>query len=60
MPPTGLSFVYSSIKPTDTVCIGLMSPQEAEEDVKIALSIMEKQQAEVELQYTRSKQALVE
>jgi hypothetical protein len=58
MPPTGLSFVYNSIKPTDTVCIGVLSPQEAEEDVKLALSIMEKQEAGVQLQYTRSKQVL--
>ena len=58
LPPTGLSFVYNSIKPIDTVCIGVLSPQETEEDVKIALSIMEKQAINVELQYTRSKQVL--
>lgn len=58
MPPTGLGFVYEHLKPIDTVCIGMLSPQEAEEDVKLAVSIMEKQQAELELQYTRSKQVL--
>lgn len=60
MPPTGLSFVYGSIKPIDTVCIGVLSPQEAEEDARIAVSIMEKQHAEVPLQYTRSKQVLAQ
>ena len=59
LPPTGLNFVYGSVKPIDTVCIGVLSPQELEEDVKIALAIMENQESEVELQYTRSKQALV-
>ena len=58
MPPTGLGFVYNSIKPIDTVCIGMMGPQEAEEDARIALSIMEKIEAGVQLQYTRSKQVL--
>jgi len=58
MPPTALDFVYNSLKPIDTVCIGVLSPQEAEEDVKIAISVMEKQQVNVELQYSRSKQAL--
>ncbi len=60
MPPTGLGFVYEHLKPIDTVCIGILSPQEAEEDVKLAVSIMEKQQAELELQYTRSKKVLAQ
>jgi hypothetical protein len=42
------------------VCIGVLSPQEAKEDVKLALSIMEKQEAEVQLQYSRSKQILAQ
>ena len=35
-------------------------PQEAEEDVKLALSIMEKREAELQLQYSRSKQVLAQ
>lgn len=59
MPPTGLSFVYHSIKPIDTVCIGLMGPQEAREDIALARSIIEGSDHKHELQYTRSKQPLV-
>jgi len=60
MPPTGLGFVYSNIKPIDTVVIGMMSVQEAEEDIRIARQCIEQscRGPEVELQYTRSKAAL--
>jgi len=59
MPPTGLGFVYSNIKPIDTVAIGMMSVQEAKEDIEIARQCIERQQVAVELQYTRSKASLV-
>ncbi len=55
MPPTGLNFVYSMIKPQDTVAIGMMSLEEAEEDIAIARKVLEGQMAEAELQKTRSK-----
>ncbi len=55
LPPTGLSFVYNSIKPIDTVAIGMMSVQEAKEDITIARQCIERQSVDVELQYTRSK-----
>jgi len=55
LPPTGLRFVYSAIKPIDTVCIGMMSVQEAKEDIAIARAILEGQRAQTELQATRSK-----
>ena len=58
MPPTGLSFVYSSIKPTDTVCIGLLSPEEAEEDIALVRSLLSGSVERRELQYTRSKASL--
>lgn len=54
----GLGFVFRNNKPNDAVCIGFLSPEEAEEDIKIALSIMEYERPEVELQVTRSKQHL--
>jgi hypothetical protein len=57
-PPTGLTFAFNNIKPTDMVCIGLLSPEEAEEDLKIVRQIFAQQRAAVELQYTRSKAAL--
>ena len=59
MPPTGFNFVLSSVKPTDFMAVGLLSPQEADEDIKLALSIMEKVEAPAALTHSRSKQILV-
>jgi len=58
MPPTGLRFVYETIRPVDTVAVGFLSPEEVEEDVKIALNVLTDLGADVPLAYTRSKQAL--
>lgn len=59
MPPTGFGFVYSNIKPIDTVAIGMMSLQEAREDIGIARQCLADVSPEVQLQYTRSKAHLV-
>ena len=59
MPPTGLSFVYNTIKPIDIVAIGLLSVEEAEEDIAIVRQILAGQKAEAELQATRSKAVLM-
>ena len=40
MPFEGLNFVYHSIKTTDTVAVGLLSPEEAREDITIAAEIL--------------------
>jgi hypothetical protein len=60
MPPTGFGFVYSNIKPIDTVVIGMMSVEEAREDIEIARQCIAETCTgpEVDLQYTRSKAAL--
>lgn len=59
-PPTGFSFVYHSIKPIDTVCIGTMSTFEAEEDIRIARGILTGLDSGSRgLDYSRSKAALV-
>lgn len=60
MPPTGLGFVYSNIKPIDTVAIGMISVEEAKEDIAIARQCIADAGAgpEVELQHTRSKASL--
>ena len=60
MPPTGFGLVYSNIKPTDTVAIGMLSVEEAAEDIEIARQCIADTCAgpEVELQYTRSKATL--
>jgi len=55
LPPTGLSFVWSTIRPQDMVVIGVMSGYEVEEDVELSLAILEGRQPEVSLQTTRSK-----
>jgi len=60
MPPTGLSFVYGNIKPVDTVAIGMLSVEEAREDIEIARQCIAQTSPETELQYTRSKAALVD
>ncbi|MHB0859230.1 MAG: hypothetical protein ACYC5M_16890 [Anaerolineae bacterium] len=61
LPPTGLSFVYNSIKPTDMVCIGTLSVDEAEQDIHIARELISRGQADtMDLTFSRSKKALVE
>jgi hypothetical protein len=58
MPPTGLPFVFNSIKPNDVVCIGMTSPEEVEEDATITEQVLTGQVADIRLQRTRSKAAL--
>lgn len=58
MPPTGLQFVYHNCKPSDTVAIGLMSPEEVAEDLKIVRHLLEGSDEEIKLQETRSKAGL--
>jgi hypothetical protein len=58
MPPTGLPFVYSSIKENDAVAVGFMSAREVEEDVAIALEALQGSHADIPLQRTRSKDVL--
>lgn len=60
MPITGLPFVYSNIKPIDTVAVGFMSPEEAREDIEIARRCIATGglAPDIELQYTRSKESL--
>jgi len=59
LPPTGLAFVWNTLRDCDMVTIGTMSCYEAEESIELSLSMLEKRQAEVQLQTTRSKAALV-
>ena len=60
LPPTGLSFVYDSIKPIDMVCIGTMSTYEAEDDIRIVRELLARGSAGGrELEYSRSKASLV-
>lgn len=59
LPPTGLTFVWNSIRDCDMVTLGTMSTYEAEECIELSLSILEQRKAAVELQTTRSKKSLV-
>ena len=58
-PPTGFCYVYRNIKPADTVAVGVLSPEEIEEDVKLALQYMTGETSKVEMTMSRSKAALV-
>jgi len=57
-PDGGLPFVYSTIKPIDTVCLGFTSPYEVEEDVAIIMQTLEGLPASVPLTTSRSKAPL--
>jgi len=58
LPQTGLTFVWNTIRDCDMVTIGTMSTYEAEEVIEISRACLEGRKAEVELQFTRSKQSL--
>ncbi len=59
MPETGFRFVYGTNKPTDTVVIGLLSPEEAKEDIDLVRGILAGIDVrDRELQTTRSKKTL--
>jgi hypothetical protein len=60
LPPTGLAFVWSTLRDCDMVTIGTICPYEAEEAIELSLSFLERRSAQVELQYTRSKLSLAE
>jgi hypothetical protein len=55
MPFEGLNFCYRSIKPVDLVAVGLLSPEEAEEDIGIARDILAGLQTDAGLPMTPSK-----
>jgi hypothetical protein len=58
LPPTGLAFVWNTLRDCDMVTIGTMSSYEAEECIELSLSVLENRYPNVELQRTRSKRRL--
>jgi len=58
LPPTGLAFVWNTLRDCDMVTIGTMSPYEAEEVIELSRAQLERRTAEVQLQMTRSKASL--
>jgi hypothetical protein len=58
-PQVGLTYVWNTLRDCDLVTIGTMTTCEAEEVIEMSLAILEQRQAGVELQFTRSKRAVV-
>lgn len=58
MPEPGLGFVFRNNKPVDPVAVGFLSPEEAEEDIKIAFAVMQREHPDVEPTRSRSKRHL--
>jgi hypothetical protein len=54
-PFEALNFVWNTVRPQDMVTIGTFSPEEAAECIELSLSILERREAQLELQETRSK-----
>ncbi len=54
-PFQGLTFAWNTIRDRDMVTVGTMSPDEAAECIELSLGILERRQASVPLQETRSK-----
>jgi len=59
IPLVGLSFAWSTLRECDVVCVGTMTPYEAEEVIEISRALLEKRVPRVELQWSRSKASIV-
>jgi hypothetical protein len=59
LPLVGLGFAWGTIREQDMVTVGTMTPDEARELVELSLSLLERRQARVELQKTRSKDTVI-
>ncbi|MCD6415076.1 MAG: hypothetical protein J7M08_00045 [Planctomycetes bacterium] len=57
-PHTGLTFVWNTLRDCDMVTVGTMSAYEAEEALEISRACLERREARVKLQTTRSKRTL--
>ena len=58
LPLVGLAFSWATLRESDMVAVGTMTPDEAREVIDISLSILEKRSSNVELQRTGSKGSL--
>jgi len=58
-PLAGLTYVWNTIRECDLVTVGVMSTYEAEEVIEISLALLEHREPNMQLQFTRSKKALV-
>lgn len=57
-PFQALNFVWNTIRDCDMVTVGTMSPAEADECINLSLGILERRQAPIKLQETRSKASI--
>ena len=58
-PIAGLTYSWNTLRPIDMITVGTMSTYEAEEVIEISRACLENRDADLTLQVTRSKQALV-
>jgi len=59
LPPlVGLAFSWATLREQDMVCVGVLTPYEAEEVIELSLALLERRPPRVELQETRSKASL--
>ena len=58
-PFVGLSFSYATLRPCDMVTVGCLTPEEVDEDVEIALAVLERRQAQMEDRGSPAKSVLV-
>ncbi len=58
LPPVGLAFAWSTIRPCDMVTVGTSSADEAREIAELSLDLLARRIPSYTLQTTRSKQSL--
>ena len=59
-PESGLAFVWNTLRDCDMVTVGCMSAYEAEEAIELSMACLEGRPPNTDLQFTRSKKALVD
>ena len=57
-PFQAMNFVWNTIRDCDMVTVGTLTPHEAKELIELSLSILERRQATMKLQETRSKASI--
>lgn len=57
-PFQALNFVWNTIRDCDMVTVGTLTPDEAKELIELSLSILERRDANIKLQETRSKASI--
>jgi hypothetical protein len=57
-PFVGITFAYSTIRPSDMVTVGCLTPEEAQEDIEIALAAMEHRPPNLEGRSSPNRQSV--